>query len=34
MWHSGIALVIAATKYDALRDADPEVKKVSVTPMR
>ena len=28
--HSGISLVIAATKYDAFRDADPEVKKVRV----
>lgn len=28
VWHSGISLVIAATKYDAFRDADPELKKV------
>ncbi len=28
VYHSGISLVIAATKYDAFRDAEPEVKKV------
>mmetsp|Transcript_14748 Transcript_14748/g.36790 ORF Transcript_14748/g.36790 Transcript_14748/m.36790 type:complete len:415 (-) Transcript_14748:151-1395(-) len=28
VWHSGISIVIAATKYDAFRDADPELKKV------
>lgn len=28
VYHSGISLVIAATKYDAFKDADSEVKKV------
>jgi hypothetical protein len=26
--HSGICIVIAATKYDTFKEADPEVKKV------
>lgn len=28
VWHSGVSIVIAATKYDAFKDQDPEVKKV------
>ncbi len=34
MWHSGIALVIAATKWDAVRDEDPEIKKVLARTLR
>lgn len=34
VWHSGIALVIAATKWDAVRDEDPEIKKVLARTLR
>ncbi|KAL6746086.1 hypothetical protein V8C86DRAFT_2954357 [Haematococcus lacustris] len=34
VWHSGISLVIAATKYDSFRNADPEVKKVMARTLR
>ncbi|KAJ9532928.1 hypothetical protein QJQ45_018044, partial [Haematococcus lacustris] len=34
VWHSGISLVIAATKYDSFKNADPEVKKVMARTLR
>lgn len=34
VYHSGISLVLAATKYDAFRNHDPEVKKVMARALR
>ena len=34
VYHSGVALVLAATKYDAVRDMDPEMKKVLARTLR
>ena len=34
VYQSGVAIVIAATKYDTFRDLDPEVKKVMARALR